>query len=54
MSAIGLFSPLIREVVAMRYLWNKPHRLDGTALKTLLPDFKPTPLNVAMQEVLHS
>lgn len=54
MSFIGLFSPLIREVVAMRYLWSKPHRLDGTALKTLLPDFKPTPLNVAMQQVLHS
>ena len=54
MSAIGLFSPLIREVVAMRYLWNKPHRLDGTALKSLLPDFKPTALDVAMREVLQS
>ena len=54
MSAIGIFSPVIREVVAMRYLWNKPHQLDGCALNTLLPDFKPTPLNVAMQQVLHS
>lgn len=54
MSAIGIFSPLIREVIAMRYLWNKPHRLDGTALKALLPDFKPTPLHIAMREVLHS
>ncbi|MHA1128898.1 MAG: NAD(P)H-binding protein [Alphaproteobacteria bacterium] len=54
MSVIGLFSPLIREIISMRYLWNKPHKLDGAALKTLLPDFEPTPLNVAMQQVLHS
>jgi len=54
MSAVGLFPPLIREVAAMRYLWTKPHRLDGTMLSTLLPDFKPTPLNVALQQALHS
>ena len=53
-SVIGIFSPLIREIVPMRYLWTKPHKLDGTALKTLLPDFRPTPLNKAMQLVLHS
>lgn len=53
-SAISIFSPLIREVVAMRYLWNEPHQLDGTALKALLPNFTPTPLNVAMREALHS
>ncbi len=54
MSAIGLFSPLIREVVAMRYLWNRPHRLDGSSLNSLLPDFKPTPLKTALQQALHS
>ncbi len=54
MSAIGLFSPVIREVIAMRYLWNKPHQLDGSALSTLLPDFKPTPLKAALQQALHS
>lgn len=53
-SAVGIFSPLIREVVAMRYLWNKPHRLDGTAMDVLLPDFKPTPLRVALQQALQS
>lgn len=53
-SAIGVFSPIMHEVVAMRYLWNKPHRLDGATLNALLPDFKATPLNVAMQEVLQS
>ncbi len=54
MSVVGIFSPLIREVVAMRYLWNKPHRLDGAALNALLPDFKPTPLRVALQQALQS
>ena len=54
MSAIGLFSPVIREVIAMRYLWNKPHQLDGSALNSLLPDFKPTPLKAALQQALHS
>jgi len=54
MSAIGIFSPLIREVVAMRYLWNKPHRLDGSALAHLLPNFKPTPLKAALQRALLS
>jgi len=54
MSAIGLFSPVIREVIAMRYLWNKPHQLDGSALNALLPEFKPTPLKAALQQALHS
>ena len=53
-SMLGLFSPQIREVVAMRYLWNKPHQLDGSKMRSLLPDFKPTPLPVAMHEVLQS
>lgn len=54
MSVIGWFSPLIREVVSMRYLWNKPHRLDGAALQKLLPEFQPTPLARAMTQVLRS
>ena len=54
MSAIGLVSPLVREVVAMRYLWNQPHQLDGGVLTSLLPDFKPTPLKLALQQALHS
>lgn len=54
MSVMGRFMPVIREVVAMRYLWNEPHRLDGAKMAELLPDFKPTSLNQAMAQVLHS
>ena len=39
----ALFSPSLREVMEMRYLWNVPHRIDGTRLAALLPDFMPTP-----------
>lgn len=52
MKVIGLFSPLVREVIEMRYLWDTPHRLDGGALARVLPDFVPTPLDRAMVEVL--
>lgn len=49
---MGLFSPLLREVVEMRYLWNVPHALDGTKLRAALPAFAPTPLAEAMRAVL--
>ena len=52
MRIIGLFSPLVREVLEMRYLWDTPHRVDGSALRAVLPDFTPTPLKAAMAEVL--
>ncbi|UWR25515.1 NAD-dependent epimerase/dehydratase family protein [Sulfitobacter sp. S223] len=48
---IGLFNPLIREVIEMRYLWNTPHRIDGQPLRDLLPEFAPTPLPDAMDEI---
>ena len=32
-----------RLLLEMRYLWNTPHWLDDAQLKTLLPDFTPTP-----------
>lgn len=49
---IGLFNPLIREVLEMRYLWDTPHRIDGSALRKALPDFVPTPLDVAMADLM--
>lgn len=52
MRIIGLFVPLVREVIEMRYLWNTPHRIDGGALAQILPDFVPTPLSAAMEDVL--
>ena len=41
--ALGLVSPLMRELVELRYLWQEPHRIDGTKLAAVLPDFVPTP-----------
>jgi nucleoside-diphosphate-sugar epimerase len=46
------FSPMLREVMEMRYLWDVPHRLDGTLLARLLPDFRPTPLAEAIRASL--
>lgn len=54
MGIIAIFSPLVKEVVAMRYLWNVPHQVDATALQALLPDFQPTPLDKAMLQALQS
>ncbi|QUJ76997.1 NAD-dependent epimerase/dehydratase family protein [Sulfitobacter albidus] len=50
--AIAPFSPLMREVVEMRYLWDHPHRLDGTRLRALIPDHRDTPLAEVMAQVL--
>jgi nucleoside-diphosphate-sugar epimerase len=50
---IGVFSPVLREVIEMRYLWDTPHRIDGTALQAALPHFKLTPLAVAMSDALN-
>ena len=49
---LGLVQPAMREVMEMRYLWQVPHRLDGTRLHDLLPGFTPTPLPEAMKAVL--
>ncbi len=49
---LGLVMPQMREVAEMSYLWHVPHRIDGSKLATLLPDFQATPLEVAMADVL--
>lgn len=49
---LGLVNPKMREVYEMRYLWNTPHRVDGTKLAATLPTFEPTPLADAMQAAL--
>ncbi len=40
--AAGLVWPMGRHLVEMRYLWNKPHRLDGKRFDQLLPGFRET------------
>lgn len=49
---LGLFQATLREVYEMRYLWRVPHRIEGAKLHAALPDFAPTPLDVAMKEIL--
>ncbi len=49
---LALVSPLMRHVLEMRYLWDRPHALDGAQLKALLPDFAPTPLDDALAQAL--
>ncbi len=49
MKFIGLFSPLLREVVKMRYLWDEPHRLQDKELDALLGEDFGTPFKEALQ-----
>jgi nucleoside-diphosphate-sugar epimerase len=46
------FWPVARHLIEMHYLWRVPHRVDGTALKALLPEMEATPLTLAMQQAL--
>jgi nucleoside-diphosphate-sugar epimerase len=39
-------------LVEMRYLWDHPHALDGADFARLCPDFRPTPLDVALRAAL--
>lgn len=41
--------PMARRLLEMRYLWHKPHRMDGRALREILPDFVPTPVEEALR-----
>jgi nucleoside-diphosphate-sugar epimerase len=50
--AMALFMPLWREIVEMRYLWDTPHGLDGSALARWLPQFRATPLPAALRASL--
>ncbi|MEM7546430.1 MAG: NAD(P)H-binding protein [Pseudomonadota bacterium] len=49
---IAPFTPLMREVLDMRYLWQRPHRIDGALFHQLLPEFKATPLEQAVRASL--
>ena len=46
------FWKMARHLVEMRYLWSKPHHLDGTRFNALLPDFQPTPVTEAVRSAL--
>jgi nucleoside-diphosphate-sugar epimerase len=48
----GLFNETMREIVEMRYLWQTPHRLDGSKLRALMGEEPRTPLVQAIRESL--
>lgn len=52
----GWFSRMPRELLEIRYLWNRPHRLDDNRLRSLLGaqlvDSLTTPIDVAMSAAL--
>ncbi len=53
--ALWLASPfwgMGRHLVEMSYLWSKPHRLDDTRFKELLPDFRATNPLIAIASVI--
>ncbi|MEX8497868.1 NAD-dependent epimerase/dehydratase family protein [Leptothrix ochracea] len=53
LKVLALGSPLIRALVAMRYLWERPHRLEGRRLAELLgADLPRTPLQRVLAQAL--
>lgn len=52
--AAGIVSPKMREMTEMRYLWERPHRIDGAALMAALPEFRATPLEDAVAAALRA
>jgi len=46
------FMPMWRELLAMRYLWQRPHALGGRALRELIGEVPHTPLHRAMRVAL--
>ena len=48
----GLVSPMLRTMWTMRYLWQRPHALDGEALTQWLGQVPHTALEQALQQAL--
>ena len=46
------FKPMWRELLAMRYLWERPHALDDPALRALIGSVPHTPLPQALRSAL--
>jgi len=46
------FSPMVASLREMRYLWQRPHQLDGAALAARIGPSTHTPLNVAAEAAL--
>jgi len=46
------FKPMWRELLVMRYLWERPHALDDAALRSLIGTVPQTPLQLALRSAL--
>jgi len=46
------FWPLAKHLLEMRYLWSQAHRLDGSGLSGLLPEFEMTAPDAALAQAL--
>ena len=46
------FVPMWRELLVMRYLWQRPHALDDAALRALIGNVPQTPLLLALRSAL--
>lgn len=49
---VAPFSPMMRAILEMRYLWNRPHRLEDGPLSELIGELPSTPLNEALRSAL--
>lgn len=49
---LGVFSPTLHSLCGMRYLWQRPHRLDNTALQALIGPEPHTPWPTAWRQAL--
>lgn len=54
LKVIGLFVPILREVIKMRYLWNEPHRLVDPRLDAILGEDFATPFVEAVTKTVRS
>ena len=52
LNVVGLFSPIVREIVKMNYLWFTPHSLSGEELQAFLGSVPTTPADEAIAEAL--
>lgn len=52
MRLMGLVSPMMRELVRMRYLWTRPHALSGSRLAQQAGPLRSTPPAVALRQAL--
>jgi nucleoside-diphosphate-sugar epimerase len=50
---MSFFSPNLKGVTEMSYLWKKPHALDGAMFEKMVPNFQRTTMRQALSEACH-